>query len=504
MDISSKIMVRLFNAVAALAVTYLIYILYNYIVLDTYFDHAEPDIAIMAWRLFSGEELYHTPGAAEQIFTAYGPVLYLITGLYLKLFGASLATSKLAAAGSCLIALCSFAYYTWHRFSANYFGIGVLAFVCYTLMISPVAIWIRPEPHTALLVTLAVVSTLLYDSGRVWLMAIVIAALAGLAVNLKIHSAIYFVPLVMRYCTVRWFTMWPIMAGVSVIFFFLPFSLPTISLSNYIAGLMDMMTSREIQIVALLSALKWSQLFLAPGVILLFATITNRKGIKREDVIYFFVYLLCVVVTFYPSSVPGSTWRQMLPFFPITVDLFLRFLTALEVSKTRWLAGSIIVSLTVVILTVSPQRRLLKAYDSNAWGKDVSAELKMIADKYGDTSLQMGYGSSNQAGYSWTYSRPILAFAGHKVTMSSVTSMERNLVPRPSWPKKVDWIKSCKTDLWIVPKLNQATHLKHRTFGMTSLIKAGLTFHPDIISAFAENYEPREIYEYFQVWACRK
>ena len=194
----------------------------------------------------------------------------------------------------------------------------------------------------------------------------------------------------------------------------------------------------------------------------------------------------------------------MLPFFPITVDLFLRFLAALEGSKTRWLAGKIIVGLTVVILTVSPQRRLLKAYESNAWGKAASAELVMIVDKYSNKSLQMGYGSSNQAGYSWTYSRPILAFAGNKVTMSSVTSMERNLVPRPSWPKKVNWIKSCKTDLWVVPKLNQETELNHRTFGMTSLIKSGLTFHPDIIAAFAENYEPREIYDYFQIWACRK
>ena len=64
-------------------------------------------------------------------------------------------------------------------------------------------------------------------------------------------------------------------------------------------------------------------------------------------------------------------------------------------------------------------------------------------------------------------------------------------------PAKLAWIKDCKTDLWLVPKLN------HQTFGMGSHLAGGKAFHKELIETFAARYEAKETYEFFQVWACR-
>jgi hypothetical protein len=236
---------------------------------------------------------------------------------------------------------------------------------------------------------------------------------------------------------------------------------------------------------------------LAPVIILGLAWAVNRDNLKRPDVLYFGAFAICVVVTFYPASIPGSTWRQMLPFFPITVDLFIRFLRALEGKRWGWVCGHVIVGLAVVILAISPQRRLLRAFDSNARGTAASSEIEAIIARYPGKTLQMGYGSSRQFGYPWTYSRPVLAFAGNPVTLSPIAAMERSYAGKPMVPAKLAWIKDCKTDLWLVPKLN------HQTFGMGSHLAGGKAFHKELIETFAARYEAKETYEFFQVWACR-
>ena len=73
--------IAVFSALGLAALINLAYVLIGYIELGTYLDHAEPDTAIMAWRFASGEPLYYRPTDVEHIFTAYGPLLYIITGL---------------------------------------------------------------------------------------------------------------------------------------------------------------------------------------------------------------------------------------------------------------------------------------------------------------------------------------------------------------------------------------------------------------------------------------
>ena len=115
-----------------------------------------------------------------------------------------------------------------------------------------------------------------------------------------------------------------------ILVFLLPFSLQNISLVNYIEGVAGFILGRSQSVSGILKALKWSPIFLAPGIILILTWFIGAKKACRADLIYFAVFTISLITVFYPSSVPGSTWRQMLPFFPLTIDLFLRFLRLLH------------------------------------------------------------------------------------------------------------------------------------------------------------------------------
>jgi hypothetical protein len=476
----------------------LTYVLYRYVTLGTYLDHAEPDTAIMAWRYASGLALYYPIDAAEGLITAYGPLLYVLVSLPLKLFGPSIEMSKLAPTFACGFSAVVFALYVWRRFGWAYVGLAIIPFTGFILIVAPVSFWVRPESFTVLLVTIAVLSTLAMDKQRPWVTALIVAACAGLAMNLKIHAFIYFVPLVFRHCTGNWIRVWPVMAAVSILLFLSPFALPNISPFNYINGIAGVIGERPLQTASILKALKWSPMFLAPGAILLLAWLSKAKKPSRADLTYFGVFAGCLILAYYPSSVQGSTWRQLLPFFPLTIDLFLRFLPLLDGKRALWIIGVVVFPLAIAIIAVTPQKRVVTAFTGNsAWIEEAGRDIKTIMDRYPNQTIQMGYGEASQIGYPTTYLRPLFAFAGHAVTLSSPSSMERQFAGRPMPPAKLEWIKSCKTQIWVIPDNN-------RPFAMVSFLAEGRAFPESLEAAFIANYQPRESVGKYKVWSCKK
>jgi len=452
----------------------------------------------MAWRFASGLPLYYPIEAAEGLITAYGPLLYVLVSLPLKLFGPSIEMSKLAPAFACGFSVVIFAIYVWRRFGWAYVGLAVVPFTGFMLIVAPTSFWVRPESFTVFLVSVALLSTLAMDKQRPWVTAIIVAACAGLAMNLKVHAFIYFVPLVFRHCTGNWIRAWPVMAAVSIVLFFSAFALPNISLFNYINGIAGVVGERPLQMASILKALKWSPIFLAPGAILLLAWLSKAKKASRADLIYFGVLAGSLVLAYYPSSVQGSTWRQLLPFFPLTIDLFLRLLPLLDGKKALWIISAAVFPLAIAIIAVTPQKRIVTAFTgNNAWIKEAERDIETIQARYPDKTIQMGFGEASQIGYPTTYLRPLFAFAGHPVTLSAPSSMERQFAGSPIPPAKLQWIKSCKTQIWVIPDNN-------RPFAMVSFLAEGRTFPETLEAAFLANYQRRESVGKYRIWSCKK
>ena len=64
----------IFLSVAIVGVTYLALIVGWYASLDTYVDHALPNIAIRSWRLLSGLDLYYSAESINFMAGVYGPL----------------------------------------------------------------------------------------------------------------------------------------------------------------------------------------------------------------------------------------------------------------------------------------------------------------------------------------------------------------------------------------------------------------------------------------------
>ena len=120
---------RVFMAAAALLSAYSLFALYRYGAFAGYMDHGEPNVATRSWQLAQGQDIYAPPRSESFLMVLYGPVTFIINGLYLSLFGASIFTSKIGALIASALSLGIFAIYAGRRYGASHIGVGVLLFV---------------------------------------------------------------------------------------------------------------------------------------------------------------------------------------------------------------------------------------------------------------------------------------------------------------------------------------------------------------------------------------
>ena len=233
-----------------------------------------------------------------------------------------------------------------------------------------------------------------------------------------------------------------------------------------------------------------------PGALLLVSARLGGKPAERADLIYLAAFAVALSLTYYPSSVAGSTWRQMLPFFPIDIDLFLRFMKLQRLDGCSWLISSTIVVLVLGMTAISPERRILRAYVSNAWGADAGANVRALTKLHPDKSIQIGYGDGRQLGYPLTYLRPWLAFAGHPVTVSGPSTIERQFANKPFPKSKIRWIETCKTDYWLTDPLGNP-------FALDSFMSVGRAFPKEVELTFKRHYHKVRIFGHYQIWACK-
>ncbi len=485
----------IFTALAGFAGLYFLYLLYRYGTLGTYLGHAEPNVTVRAWRLLSGRPLYNPFDAEEFLLIAYGPLLFFVNAAYMALFGASIAASKLGGLVSAGLSVVVFATYAWRAFGGAGAGIGTLLLLCFLLIGAPITFWSRPDPHVILLVTAALYATTL-EAGRErpWLVPLVVAVCIGLAVNLKAHAFVYFIPIVLNFCARRRAVTWPLMAALAAAVFLLPFALPQVSLVNYVTGVLSVVGGRAPDAGVFLYSARYALLFVSPGAMLLVVWLVGRQRLVKADGLYFAALFGAVCLALYPSSVPGGFWYHLIPFAPLTVDLLLRLWRALDGATRAQAVSRVLFALLFLILSVTPQKRLLRTFESFSWGAAAAAEAADIVRRFPGRTMEMGYGDDVQVTYKRTFVKPLLAFAGNPVTIDGFSDMEAHYAGLPLPPGKHARIRDCKTELWLIPK-------GERPFAMNGYY-GGKAFWPEYTATFRARYEKRATYRFFDLWGC--
>ena len=242
-----------------------------YAATPAYFDHVEPSVASVSWMVMRGQPAYPDPESAGLYGLPYGPMLFLLNGLTMKVLGASIITSKIAGACGAIASLVLVglavgrARGEWPR--------AVCWMAIVYLMFGAASTWARAEPLLLVSSGLAVLSLTLPRVPSWLLLGIAI----GLGVNLKASAIIYLFPafaLVWKKhglgASVAATATAAVVAAIPYLFF------SNISLAGYLSWL-QAAAGQGVRLGALPAALEWMLVLVVP----MFAM--GRSEVARAD-----------------------------------------------------------------------------------------------------------------------------------------------------------------------------------------------------------------------------
>jgi hypothetical protein len=479
---------------AAFTSGYVVKILYSYAFTRGYVDHIEPNVVIAAWRYQAGYAIYQSYDEWPVFANAYGPLVYLFHAAVFWLAGASIALSKLANSIAVILTIALFFGYCLKRYQLTSACIGTLFLMGFILYNSPITIWSRPDPFTMFLSVAAVAGKEILPSrmGK-WAPHVIVGICIGLAVNLKVHSFVYFIPLIIYLCGWTNFAQMALIIATSFAVFSLPFMLPNVSFVNYVQTLFGLSHGRFSSLVGFFSVLKSVLFYYVPLIFLGLLAYLNKEHLEDRDKAYLISLIACVAISIYPASVPGAGAYHLLPLAPLMIDFFLRFGETCKTMPRVKLGIMLLLPAIILTLSVPVQRRLHRNME-RVGNVAVHQELKDIAAKHQGSTLQMGYGNSFK-NYWLTYQKPVLAFAGNPITIDAQVFMENQVGKIDFTDKITAEFRSCRTRHWLIPKGEQP-------FGLQSYYGGVDVFH-QARTVFMEIHEKTESRTFYDVWSCK-
>ena len=172
--------------IAAYLATLMAYLLY-----PSYLDHVEATVASIAWLGMHGHALYPNWVSDDIYGLVYGPVLYLLQGLFLSIEPA-ITTSKVLGVVSLLSAFCLIFILIKQRVANNLTSfLFIASLVMLFVPFGPFAYWTRAEPFLILINALALLVAIKL---RPLAAGAAIGVLAGIATGFKLHGFIYVAP----------------------------------------------------------------------------------------------------------------------------------------------------------------------------------------------------------------------------------------------------------------------------------------------------------------------
>jgi 4-amino-4-deoxy-L-arabinose transferase-like glycosyltransferase len=484
---------------------YYVFTLVYYGFVAGYLDHVEPNMALMSWGLLHGEPVYKPVDSPDLLFSAYGPVHYILQAAVFWVFGGSIALSKAMMLSASGLALALFGVYAWKRFGLLFVPLAVIGLAALLMKAAPTNLWNRTDVLMVFLTTAAVCAVGHGEQGRTGRLGIwVIGVSIGLCANLKIYTPIYFLPVMAMLWLERdgWrdrFVVLVHLGLVSTVVMVLPFLMPQISAVDYVTNLFQLAGARERDLSAVVQIGRASLLYLAPGLILLVQAVFGN--LRRKDLILYAALVVSTVAVFYPATMPGAGGHHLLPLAPMSVILLVIFSRGMADAKPAMRMAYFLIPLAILVLSVPNQKRLYRNFAKND-RPDVVNEIKAVMAAHRGETVEMGYGQSLET-YRLSFFRPLLAFAGNPITVDAMTLMElrKSRVPIP--PSMADPLRACKTSHWLIPKGEKPFHLKnyYAAFGTDAGSRA-LLFDDGFREAFLDTYRLSESREFFDVWSC--
>jgi hypothetical protein len=493
--ISSRALERTLAVISVLALISYFAIVVVYARDEHYFDAAEPTMTAVGWLFALGRPIYHTVDSAERYAHMYGPMAFIAHGLALREFGPGIGVSKGLAAVAALLSLgCTFLAL---RTAVSRWSALTLTGACalFYLMFRNYTFWTRPEPLQLLCVGVGLLGSV---ARHRWIGAVALGVSAGVLWNLKITGPLYTLPLLALLVWRDGRARLGAAIGAVVlatIVAVLPFALPNVSLGAYLAWI-ELSSRNGLLLAMLRQNIEWAAFLLLPLLVSYYGAAQDDRPstqLWRGLVAALVIGIGGVAVA---ASKPGAGIYHLLPFAPIVVyavALVLRDREALPASQAaRVLALSC--AIAAVVVAVAQQASFLRIMHArDATGEN--ADLRAFLQAHPGLVVEMGYNGDDRL----TFARPELVFRNGSYLIDTPAVQEHQLSGVALPPATIDAIRSCRADVWLVPRGTAPFEGPNRYPAMNLA-----PLFPDAFrAAFAEAYAHDGATRYYDVWRCR-
>lgn len=466
---------------------------YSYLFWPGFIDHGEINMTTVSWLLYEGSPLYTTLDAPERYSLEHGPIVYLVIGGILKLFGPSIFTAKLS--GVCSLLAVLIVSWFWFKHFVNpkiaFWLVGLEALILakwYNLYLN------RPDSLMVLCTTVGMYFITTRNRSSAILGTIVSL---GILVNLKADGVFPAIPiLVLLFQKYGWKDLLLTLSGITVVGL-LPFALPNISLINYIHWLMAA-TSHGLRYKGLIGNLLMVMLLLLLPLSIGYYFRSNLAKFSRNHRLFIVTLVMSLLVVAVIGSKPGSGSNHLTPFIPLVMYLIVAICTSSTLplnDKALYKANYILITmiaLTIFITAFNGHTRLICHTSSGAVTQEMVNDFNYIRNKYYNDSIMMGYGNSD------TYTQfnpfiPLFAFVGNPYLVDACALMDMQFSGLAIPETTIKNLKEGKIHIWLIPKGNTP-------FSLLNWYNGKPLFDKNFQQTFLTNYKLVEHTHYFDVW----
>ena len=493
-----KTLLKLLVVLAGIAILYYLIISVSYVLCSSFLDHIEPTMLIQSLLAQDGKAIYTSPESENCISLIYGPSTTFFSTFLLGLFPDHLILVSKLSGFIMGIASIAILFYIFSKHSK--YGLLAMAFsISLFLPFAHFSFWNRPDSLILLTVSMSLLST--QTKSKPFSILLFAVSLA-LAVNAKMHSIFYFIPVFYLYLINRGSKNLFRSLSISILLFFIPFLHPSFSITNYSFWIFHA-TTHNIIPYTLTKNLTFSLFFIAP-LIVIESYLQIRHGLRpqyKKEIIILIVSSLPVIIL---GAKEGAGSHHIMPFAPTIVFLTLKALQhanehILEKrARSRWFSFMGLIGfswlITSILFSIKVQFRVIDHILSDN-RKTLIQELTNIKKKYATQKIAMGYGGDNN--YHFTFFRPLLYSTSHDYFLDApaIMDMLKSDIPIPE--QTLEKLKNQDYDLFVIP-------LGAEPFSMNTLYSpVHPLFTSDFRNIFSCNYNKIRETEHYSIWEKR-
>jgi hypothetical protein len=468
-----------------------------------FFDHVEANVPATAWYHLQGHPLYHTPDAVERYNLPYGPCLYLAVGAAQRCLGPSIPASKLPGVVSLLLGLAGLLWLLGRTVPLSQ-AIQYVAWLVIVLQLYKAeGYWCRPEP----LLFLAVTAALFLAQAPTLVSAVLVGVLAGLSVNCKVHSLLYFFPLLVlgRWSRAGVVVLLVTAAGCCV----LPFVVvPQVSVVNYLTFL-HMVSGHGLYWYKFVGVVLFLILLAAPLLLADFCrgqslAATGRRLVSAAP-LPVVATGVCLLLLLIPASKHGAGPHHLFPLVPILLLLAARAQAQAGPSAVAAPPGFLVLLLPLVLaLTVGswmvadklPWEPSLP--DQMRAGWEGLEDIRHVLSERGDSAVVL-MGVGDREHLTETLVRCELVFQGMPIGIDPGSLMDYAFAGQGDidLDRLERLLGGGKPLVWLIPRGTEPFSLR------TYYLPEGPLFTPAFREAFLRSYHKTDSLTQFDVWEKR-